>query len=491
MSNFGLRFVPAGIHRRLSGALRIRSAHMTMRPIRLVSIAGRRVRRRRTGRGPSARCPCRPGSRRIPRLARAIPPTSTSLYYCNDDGNTAKLSRTYQVTPQLTWHTPVGRGPQVLGCLHDLLLQPVQRLRQPAISSYTFPVIPGQPAVPGVGVFDCPPLTVLPKHYSHYVETKKYFSNEINITSHSDSPLQWIFGLFQYNERNYQTPRNFVRARSNTARDAAQYHGDRAGGAESEPGNLPPATGNARQFLCSVCADRLELHADLEAHHRIALHLRHPERRRAIPRAVLRPAGLSAGIFLARYSAALYFGCVYAGERHHRLATRRSPIASMASVAIIRASAHPRICCRTAIGPATWAPDWTSPTGTLGVEWDARPNTLAYLKYSRGYKSGGFNASTISVNPESLQSISMPSVGRQGSVQPNVANQRRAVRLQLHRQADSVVTLRQRSPAVQPLLDRQHIPKCSRTAPNSRRSGSRGRIAIRPGLLIPERDDQG
>ena len=33
---------------------------------------------------------------------------------------------------------------------------------------------------------------------------------------------------------------------------------------------------------------------------------------------------------------------------------------------------------------------------------DPDPNTLAYLKYSRGYKSGGFNASTISVDPESL-----------------------------------------------------------------------------------------
>jgi iron complex outermembrane receptor protein len=52
-----------------------------------------------------------------------------------------------------------------------------------------------------------------------------------------------------------------------------------------------------------------------------------------------------------------------------------------------------------------WARDlganWSAPTGTLGVEWDPDPNTLAYLKYSRGYKSGGFNASTISASPES------------------------------------------------------------------------------------------
>ncbi len=53
----------------------------------------------------------------------------------------------------------------------------------------------------------------------------------------------------------------------------------------------------------------------------------------------------------------------------------------------------------------SWARDlganWHAPTGTLGLEWTPDANTLAYLKYSRGYKSGGFNASTISVNPES------------------------------------------------------------------------------------------
>ena len=42
-------------------------------------------------------------------------------------------------------------------------------------------------------------------------------------------------------------------------------------------------------------------------------------------------------------------------------------------------------------------------TGTIGVEWTPTDTLLAYGKYSRGYKSGGFNAGggTISANPES------------------------------------------------------------------------------------------
>ncbi len=138
-------------------------------------------------------------------------PANTNIFkYCNDSGNTAKLSRTYQVTPQLTWHTPWAADFKYLGAYTTYYYSLYNDYDATGINSYVFPVIPGSGgcAVPGVGVFDCPPLTVHSEIYSHYVETKKYFSNEINITSHSDSPLQWIFGLFQYNERNYQTPGN-------------------------------------------------------------------------------------------------------------------------------------------------------------------------------------------------------------------------------------------------------------------------------------------
>ncbi len=123
--------------------------------------------------------------------------------YCADDGNTAQLSRTYQVTPQLTWHTPWAADLKYLGAYTTYYYNLFNENDGTAIASYVFPVIPG---TKGCVVADCPPLTVFPRSYSDYFETKKYFSNEINITSHSDSPLQWIFGLFQYNERNAQNP---------------------------------------------------------------------------------------------------------------------------------------------------------------------------------------------------------------------------------------------------------------------------------------------
>lgn len=40
---------------------------------------------------------------------------------------------------------------------------------------------------------------------------------------------------------------------------------------------------------------------------------------------------------------------------------------------------------------------WQATTGTLGVEWTPDDDTMAYAKYSRGYKSGGFNVGIFTV----------------------------------------------------------------------------------------------
>ncbi len=44
--------------------------------------------------------------------------------------------------------------------------------------------------------------------------------------------------------------------------------------------------------------------------------------------------------------------------------------------------------------------NFSAPTGTLGLEWTPTNDILGYIRYSRGYKSGGFDAGTIAQNPE-------------------------------------------------------------------------------------------
>jgi len=45
--------------------------------------------------------------------------------------------------------------------------------------------------------------------------------------------------------------------------------------------------------------------------------------------------------------------------------------------------------------------DWSATTGVAGIEWQPDRETNVYVKYSRGYKSGGFNAGDLlAANPE-------------------------------------------------------------------------------------------
>jgi iron complex outermembrane receptor protein len=126
-------------------------------------------------------------------------PGATDLRLLNTNtNNNATLSRTYSVTPQLTWHTPWGSDLKYVGGYTTYLYNLYTDFDNTGVLSYNFPVIPGTTMCGG---FQCPPLKVFPQTVEHYVENKKYYSNELNLTSHSDSSLQWIAGLYQYHEK--------------------------------------------------------------------------------------------------------------------------------------------------------------------------------------------------------------------------------------------------------------------------------------------------
>jgi iron complex outermembrane recepter protein len=333
-------------------------------------------------------------------LACASNPTNTDINtFCNDDGSKATLSRTYQVTPQLTWHTPWAADLKYLGSYTTYYYSQFNDNDNTGIGSYVFPVIPGFKACGG---FDCPPLTVFPRNYYNYIETKKYFSNEINITSHSDSTLQWIFGLFQYNERNFQTP-------------GTAY--------------LPNQPQLATPVILSATAPPVPAAPNPSQAYYIQQQEMHNNSYAAFAQTdwqFLPTWKLTTGL---RYT----YDILKGGEQYRELCFGLpaclgnvfgpipppyilgafTPVnditASDAAIANCyngKGCNYPGVRGTPYLLPnGNWARDlgasWSAPTGTLGVEWSPDPNTLAYLKYSRGYKSGGFNASTISVNPES------------------------------------------------------------------------------------------
>jgi iron complex outermembrane recepter protein len=330
-----------------------------------------------------------------PANAPATNPANTNIYnFANDDSNNAALTRTYQVTPQLTWHGP-GLDVKYLGSYTTYYYNLFNDYDNTAISSYVFPVIPGSNACGGV---TCPPLTVFPRIYSNYIETKKYFSNEVDVSSHTDNDLQWIFGLYQYNERYFQTPGTLYTP--DQPQVAAPFNTTVTG----------PAAPNPQMAMYTQQQD---MHANSYA-------------------------GFAQGDwkFLPTWKATLGVRYTYdetaGSEQFRELCFGYGPClglpASLPGPAVLGAftpvtditQTIPAIAnCATAAGclypgvkgvptllaNGNWnrniGASWSSPTGTAGLEWTPTNDTLAYLKYSRGYKSGGFNSSTIDVNPES------------------------------------------------------------------------------------------
>src|SRR5580704_10194244 len=333
----------------------------------------------------------------------ATNPANNNIWtVCNDDNFTAKLSRTYQVTPQLTWHTPCSSDVKYLGAYTTYYYSLYGDQDETGISSYVFPIIPG---TKGCVVADCPPLDVFPQENFHYVETKKYFSNEINISSHSDSPLQWILGLFQYNERNYQTPGTLYLP--DQPQLATPLNLTASGPAAPNPSNaiyFQQQAMHDNSYAAFAQTDwnftpTWKLTTGLRYTYDI---LKGGEQFRELCFGLPACLGNIFGAIPPPYILGAFTPVTDITSSNAAIAScfatgTYSP-ASCAKYPGVRGVPYLE-------ANGNWArdlgADWHAPTGTVGLEWTPDPNTLTYLKYSRGYKSGGFNASTIAVNPES------------------------------------------------------------------------------------------
>ena len=212
------------------------------------------------------------------------------------------------------------------------------------------------------------PFTIFPQVEAFYQEDKEYYSNEINLISTHDGPLQWILGLYQYHEQVYQSS-GVARRMQPQLEHAA--HGRDFGRRRSARRIRIAILQNAGAYARCGCArrvraDRLHLQRPLEDDDRCALH-RGQQGRRGIPHA-----------------------------RAVRLRDAHPPAAARAA-----GSRCLRVLQRDRSAQSL-AGEWHATTGTAGLEWTPNDDTLAFVKYTRGYKSGGFNAGSFAPGRDGL-----------------------------------------------------------------------------------------
>jgi iron complex outermembrane receptor protein len=284
----------------------------------------------------------------------------------------SKLDDDLAVVGQLLWSLPAF-DVKFVGGYHEYVLNQISDADNTPVTGYDFPLAPFAVCgfVPG-----CTPFPVRPSTTFGYLEDRKFGSAEINLISNGDGPLQWIAGAYYYRE-NLRQQSHF------TAPDQAQL--------------AAPANGPANPDRDYVYAG-----TDLESESYAAFG--------QIDYALSDTLTLTGGL---RYThdqksadeaiRVLCLGCV-AGLTLDQLGSL-VPAIDITTSAISTAAA-PGVVSPVTIDPVTGRAlrslddDWSAVSGTASLQWRPNDRTLGYASYSRGYKSGGFNAGGITAAPE-------------------------------------------------------------------------------------------
>ncbi|MES2722772.1 MAG: TonB-dependent receptor [Pseudomonadota bacterium] len=212
--------------------------------------------------------------------------------------------------------------------------------------------------IPGMAV------PYFPDQTTDFDENKRYFSNEVNLTSNSDGPLSWILGLYQYHEEYKQRIQLGSPQQSQLATPLTLT-------------GTPAAPNPLRNFV--------DQNAVLESK---------------------AWAVFGQSTYKFNDAWAVTGGLRYTvddkdGFETQRLIIQSPSIASGAAAFDVSSDMDP-------LTPGvqnfrSLSDSWSAVTGTLNLDWTPDQDTLAYAKYSRGYKSGGFLLGTLAPQPKADQ----------------------------------------------------------------------------------------
>ena len=229
--------------------------------------------------------------------------------------------------------------------------------------------------------------TIFPDVINTYKESRALFSNEINLISTMDGPLQWIVGAYAYQENSKQ-PGQTQRLPNEPL--AGSYLTPPRAATPQEPARGASITANPDRWLQYFANTSLFNaygvfgQADYELNDQLKFTL--GVRYSLDMKQSKEEAFLACYILCTAQGAALYTnitGSQYAGV-----------LDADPNVVGYDADLDSR-----GYGVRTLKDEWEAVTGTLGVEYRPLDDTLLFGKYSRGYKAGGFNNLGFALNP--------------------------------------------------------------------------------------------
>jgi iron complex outermembrane receptor protein len=226
-----------------------------------------------------------------------------------------------------------------------------------------------------------------------YQERQKWWSNELNLSSNNDSPFQWILGLYQYG----QSYDNFQGIR--VVGDQAMFTPISLAGGMAAP--------NPRGAFLYV-----DGHLDAKSYAAFGQFDWEFVENFTLTGGLRYTSDEKTGFDSARYvgrtpSAALLSALLAQGippAFSQGLAIDLTALQTCGGPTIASCAANPATADLYAAPGGglrrNLSADYDAWTGTLGVQWEPDSDTNLYLRYSRGYKSGGwYGAGGLTPNP--------------------------------------------------------------------------------------------
>jgi iron complex outermembrane receptor protein len=333
----------------------------------------------------------------------ANPANSDPRKFATNVAQTISLDDTYGISANFNYHFD-GFDVKFIGGLLNYHYTLVSDNANAAgsISAYTVPLLPIPFAGPGtasasqcnttyVAVGICTPLTVHPLQYSTYEEIYNNFSDEIDISSSGNGPLQWIGGVYFYKQHIYQPV-------STTEPQNAALDGAVTPSVSTLTGPV------GRDFHRRIYDDRPTSQVQSYAAFgqidwkftdtlKLTLGIRYNHDEESGKESVR----------------VVCYATQACGTPPEVLGSLVPPVDVTAAVAygplqVLTGKPYslpPGVVNNGNPGGITFTPDgfgtrgynatWSATTGTAGLQWDPSPGTMMYARYSRGYLMGGFN----------------------------------------------------------------------------------------------------
>ncbi len=289
-----------------------------------------------------------------------------------DTTQTERLRDNFSVTGDINWTLPTF-DVRLLGGYQEYLTENTFELDDTSVISYTFPLAAGG----GICAFipGCAPLTVFPSSQVDLNNRKSFGSGELNLTSNTNGPLQWVAGVYYYQE----TLKQETHFR---APDQVQLQMPANGPANPSSDFVYAASTLTTKSMAAFGQIDYQISDDFK----VTGGLRYTHDKKS-------------GTEFFRL---LCLGC---GGFSPDLYGTSTPALDITASQISLAAA-PGVASAATIDPATGiasrglSNSWDAVTGTVAAQWQPTDDELAFLRYSRGYKSGGFNAGGISALPQ-------------------------------------------------------------------------------------------